>query len=304
MEAVVHTLLGVTYAFLKRPDVLHIHAVGPAIFVPLARFLGMRVVVTHHGPDYVRQKWGVLARIILKLGENVGMRCSHARISISQSIRRLIREKYGRDSFLIPNGVPIPRFVPPGPTLEKFGLTPRKFVLLVSRLVPEKRHTDLIQAFRAAKLAGWKLVIVGASDHPDEYEREVLLEIDETPGVVATGFQAGSALCELYANAGMFVLPSSHEGLPIALLEALSYGLPSIASQIPANLEVGLPPEHYFPVGDIETLSACIRTLADRGYNDREAVDRRERVAEQYGWPEIASHTVDVYFEVSSGMSS
>ena len=304
LETIVHTFLGIIFASRKRPDILHIHAVGPAILVPLARLLGMSVVVTHHGPDYLREKWGVFGRAILRLGEYAGMRFSNARIAISQAIQTVVREKFGRESFLIPNGVVSRRLAPPGATLEKFALTPRKYVLIVSRLVPEKRHMDLIQAFRAANLEGWKLVIVGASDHPDEYTRRVLSEIDHTPGAIATGFQTGDALREIYSNAGMFVLPSSHEGLPIALLEALSYGLPSIASQIPANLEVGLPLDHYFPVGNIGSLSACIRARVDEGFSDLKAVDLREWVTGRYNWPDIASRTIDVYHEAINGTPS
>lgn len=298
LEAIVHTFLGVLFASLRRPDILHIHGVGPAIMVPLARCLGMAVVVTHHGPDYAREKWGMFGRAILKLGEHVGMRFSNARISISKSIQTLIWQKFGRESFLIPNGVPAQTRLSPGLALQKFGLTPRRFILMVSRLVPEKRHVDLIRAFRMANLAGWKLAIVGASDHPDEYVRRLLAEIDRTPGVVATGFQTGDGLRELYTNAGMFVLPSSHEGLPIALLEALSYGLPSIASQIPANVEVGLPSNQYFPVGDIAALSASIRALVDDGFSDQEAACLRNWVVAHYGWPEIASRTLDAYYSV------
>ena len=302
LEAIVHTFLGVLYASLKRPDILHIHAVGPAVFVPLARIFGLKVVVTHHGQDYVRQKWGMVARAILRFGECVGMRYSNARISISQNIRELIRERHGMDSFLIPNGVSIPSVISPGKTLEKFGLIPGKYVLHVSRLVPEKRHEDLLQAFQGARLNGWKLAIVGASDHPDEYVRRIIAQIQQTPGAIAVGFQSGDALGELYSNAGMFVLPSSHEGLPIALLEALSYGLPSIASGIPANLEVGLPSNCYFPVGNLDALSACMHALAEAGHGDRNTAECRKRVIEKYDWREKASRTVDVYHRVAASV--
>ncbi|GAA5169769.1 glycosyltransferase family 4 protein [Viridibacterium curvum] len=302
-EAIVHTFLGVLYAGLVlRPDVLHIQAIGPALMTPLARLLGLRVVVTHHGPDYDRQKWGRLARSILRMGEACGMRWANARIVISRTIRDLVKNKYGLDSALIPNGVTLPELPDSTGALTHFGLEPGKYVLLVSRLVPEKRHLDLINAFAQAALPGWKLALVGGSDHPDDYSRAVEQAVQRSPAVVATGFQSGLALRELYAHAGGFVLPSSHEGLPIALLEALSFGLPVIASDIPANLEVGLPEESYFPLGDVATLAARLSLLAT-GMPEPESATRqarREWVVGRYDWHQIATATRQVYLEATA----
>jgi glycosyltransferase involved in cell wall biosynthesis len=299
LEAIIHTFLGVLIAAWRRPDVLHIQAIGPAVMTPLARLLGLKVVVTHHGPDYDRQKWGGFARWVLRTGERCGMRWSNGRIVISEVIRRLVREKHGVDSTLIPNGVELPNLPEGRATLDAFGLEPGRYVALVSRLVPEKRHLDLIAAFGRAALPGWKLAIVGASDHPDAYVQSVLDAAHETPGVICTGFQSGSRLAELFGHAGMFVLPSSHEGLPIALLEALSYGLPAIASDIPANLEVGLPPEHYFPLGDIDGLAARLREFASVPLRNEDREARRRWVADRYDWHEIARRTLDVYRRVA-----
>lgn len=299
-EAILHTFIGVLYAgFVSRPDVLHIQAIGPALMTPLARLLGLRVVVTHHGPDYDRQKWGRFARMALKLGERFGMRYSNGRIVISEVIREIVRQKHDISSVLIPNGVVLPVLPDTTASLDKFGLTAGNYVLLVSRLVPEKRHLDLISAFVAADLADWKLVIVGASDHPDIYTREVLDVASTTPNVICTGFQSGVPLRELYAHAGMFVLPSSHEGLPIAMLEALSFGLPVLASDIPANVEVGLPGEHYFPLGDVAALTTCLRDFAARQLLHEDRETRRSWVMSRYDWHDIAKRTLEVYRQVT-----
>lgn len=296
LEAILHTFLGVLYAgFVSRPDVLHIQAIGPALMTPLARLLGLRVVVTHHGPDYDRQKWGRFAKLALRLGEQFGMRWSNGRIVISGVIRSLVREKHDIDSTLIPNGVMLPEIPASTKALNQFGLEPGKYVMLVSRLVPEKRHMDLIEAFRRAGLVGWKLVIVGASDHPDAYTRQVLEAAATMPWVVCTGFQSGQGLRELYAHAGLFVLPSSHEGLPIAMLEALSYGLPVVASDIPANLEVGLPAEHHYPLGDVDALAARLREFAARPLTMESRNARRDWVSERFNWADIAERSLDVY---------
>lgn len=301
LEAIVHTFLGTLYAAVTRPDILHIQAIGPAIMTLPARLLGLRVVVTHHGPDYDRQKWGHFARFVLQLGERWGMRCSNARIVISRVIADLVRAKHAREAALIPNGVVLGALPESVAALERFGLQRRRYVLLVSRLVPEKRHLDLIGAFGQARLPGWKLVIVGGADHPDEYQKSVIARAQET-GTVMTGFQSGIALQELYAHAGLFVLPSSHEGMPIAMLEALSYGLPVIASGIPANVEVGLGEDHYFPLGDCVRLADRLRQHAARGADEASCAARRTWVAERNDWQRVAARTLEVYGTVSSNV--
>src|SRR5574338_494602 len=132
-----------------RPDVLHIHAVGPALVTPLARLLGLRVVVTHHGADYDREKWNAFARAMLRLGERLGMRFAHGRIAISNATRDLIACHCARDADVIPNGVELPELPNDCTRVRRFGLEPGRYVLQVSRFVAEKRQLDLIRAFRA-----------------------------------------------------------------------------------------------------------------------------------------------------------
>lgn len=294
LEAFLHSFLGTLYAAVKRPDILHIQAIGPAIMTLPARLLGLRVVVTHHSQNYDHQNWGALARFIFQIGERWGMRWSNGRIVISKVLADLVRDKHDVEPALIPNGVVLPQLPDSTTTLDAFNLTSGHYVLLVGRLVPEKRHLDLIAAFEQANLPGWKLVLVGDSDHPDAYQRELMKKAAET-GVVMTGFLRGLALQELYAHAGLFVLPSSHEGLPIALLEALSYGLPVLASDIPANLEIGLPAEQYFPLGDVDALADRIKQQLIKCLPSVARESRREWVRERYDWNDIARKTLDLY---------
>jgi glycosyltransferase involved in cell wall biosynthesis len=302
LETIVHSFLGVLAAAWRRPDVLHVQAIGPALVVPLARLLGLQVVVTHHGADYEREKWGRFGRAVLCAGEAFGMRYSNRRIAISRTIRNLVSDKYGLDSDVIPNGVDLPELPSSTSTLEKYGLTPGRYVLTVSRLVPEKRHKDLIAAYEAAQLNGWKLVLIGASDHADAYAAEVAELLRATPGAVFAGFQTGLALRELYAHAGVFVLPSSHEGLPIVLLEALSYGLPVLTSDIPAHLEIGLDKRHYFPLGNVHELAARLQSFASMRWPAEMRESTRRWVAEHYDWRSVVKQTFGVYREaVHSG---
>lgn len=299
LEAVLHTFLAILYAgFIQRPDVLHIQAIGPGLWTLLARLLGLRVVVTHHGPDYERQKWGWLARSVLRLGEASAARWATELIVISRVIQQSVRQQHGRTGVLIANGLTPPTHQPGCAAVERLGLQPGRYLLLVSRLVPEKRHLDLIAAFQQAQLPGWQLALVGAADHADAYAGSVVKRADQTPGVVMTGFQTGEALQALYAHAGLFVLPSSHEGLPIAILEALSFGARVVASDIPANLEVGLPAECYFPLGDIGALSArlALATANDESPSQREA--RGQWAAEKFSWVRSARATQQVYARI------
>jgi glycosyltransferase involved in cell wall biosynthesis len=292
-EAFVHSLLGVFYAAALRPDILHLHAVGPALVTPIARLLGLRVVVTHHGPDYDRDKWGRFARWILQTGEGAGMRYANVRIVISKVIADMVRAKYGVASWLIPNGVPPASLQSSAELVTRFGAAPGKYFLQVSRIVPEKRQLDLIAAYAALQHSDWKLILVGGLDE-SAYSNKVR-EAAAAAGVILTGFQNGVALQQLYTHAGAFVLPSSHEGLPIALLEALSYGVPVLASDIPANLEIALDERCYFPLGNTAALARLLDAVSHSAQSDADRALRRDFVARNYDWNKVAEQTLLAY---------
>ncbi|MGH6794176.1 MAG: glycosyltransferase family 4 protein [Methylocella sp.] len=295
MEAIAHTFLAILYAAFRRPDVLHIQAIGPAVLTPLARFFGLKVVVTHHGADYDRPKWGPIGKSVLRFAEGLGMRFANKRIAVSRTMQSHVKKKYGLEIACVPNGVE-PAVVPSSrQALEKFGLEPRKYILTVSRMVPEKRHLDLIEAFTRAELPGWKLVLAGGSDHPDAYSRSVEDLAAKSQNVVATGFQDGSALRELYGHAGLFVLPSSHEGLPIVLLEALSYGLPTLVSDIEPHLEVELPARHYFRMGAVDALTEAMKRMAAFEVSDEWSEDLKQWTFRRYNWSTSAQETIAIY---------
>ena len=289
-ETIVHTVRAVIAARRLGADVVHIHAVGPALVTPLARLLGMKVVFTHHGPDYDRDKWGVAAKMMLRLGEMLGCRFANRVIVISDVIRNLIASKHGRTKgvSLIYNGVPAADKCHFPEYFSELGITEGNYVLGMSRFVPEKNLHHLIEAFSRVKSEGLKLVIAGDSDFPDEYSEGLKRQAREA-GVVLTGFVKGQKLHSLLTNARCFVLPSSHEGLPIALLEAMSYGLPVIVSDIPANLEVGLPDKCYFPVGDIDALASRLSVLCE------DPLARIDYDMAKYDWDHIAKEVSDVY---------
>jgi glycosyltransferase involved in cell wall biosynthesis len=298
LEAIVHSTLAVFRAAILRPDVVHIHAVGPSLVVPLARLAALKVVVTHHGPDYDREKWNWMAKSMLRLGECLGMRFSNNRIVISPVIEEMVKRMHKRESVVIPNGVRIPELNFNEDLVRKRGLQPTRYVLMVSRFVPEKRHFDLIEAFEQAQLDGFKLVLAGDADHPDAYEKSLKERAAENPDVVLTGFIGGDDLASLFQYAAAFVLPSSHEGLPISLLEALSFGLPCIASGIPANRSVGLDSEAYFELGDVSSLADKLRRVCAEPLEPIEREQIRAWVDETYNWKKIARQTCDVYLNL------
>jgi glycosyltransferase involved in cell wall biosynthesis len=305
LEAWSHTLLGVFAARRVRPAILHIHAIGPSLFVPLARLLGMKVIMTHHGPDYEREKWGKLAKAVLKLGERLGSNWANRIICVSPPIGDMIRSKYEKQVAVIPNGVNIPE-VAGEQFLKEYGLEKGRYILAVGRFVPEKGFHDLIEGFRLLKgrlvvsdsspaAKKWKLVIVGSATHEDAYSKELRDKAARDPGIVLTGFLHGSPLEQAYSNAGLFVLPSYYEGLPIVLLEAMSHGLPCVVSDITANRNVQLPERSFFKPGDARELADKIFEFMLKPLDENEKASQIRMIMERHDWKGIAEKTLGVY---------
>ena len=294
LEAIVHTFKSVMKAKKMNPDILHIHAVGPSLFAPLARILGMKVVVTTHGPDYERKKWTLPAKVFMKFCERMGMVYANEVITISKNISEDIQNKYGRVSAVIPNGVNIPKPADTDEYINKYGLSRRKYILAVGRFVPEKGFDDLIEAYLQGNYKEWKLVIVGDADHEDKYSRNLKAKADGHTNIVLTGFLKGQALHELFSHAGLFVLPSYYEGLPIVLLEAMSYGLSCIASDIQANRNVELDGERFYAVENVKLLTEKMEYFIDQPWEE-ERDKQVKLITEKYNWSKIAEETMRVY---------
>jgi glycosyltransferase involved in cell wall biosynthesis len=295
LEAFSHTFCGVIAARRLSPAVLHIHGIGPSLFVPLAKFLKLNVVMTNHGPDYNRDKWGSVAKSVLRLGERLGSRWADKVICISDPIAEDIQTSHKTTVAVIPNGVDLPRLSETQASLDQYGLTKGHYLLSVGRLVPEKGFHDLIEAFNTLHPAGRKLVIVGRADHEDSYSLRLKAIAQSNANVVLTGFLKGKPLQELYTHAGLFVLPSYHEGLPIVLLEAMAYGLSCIASGIAANRNVPLGEDRFFEPGNIGQMSALMARHMESPLSQADKGALRRLVAEKYDWEGIAEKTMSVY---------
>lgn len=297
VEALVHSLIGVLFSAIKRPNILHIHSIGPAIFTPLARLVGLKVVVTHHASDYNQAKWGLLGRSLLRAGEAMAARFANELICVSRHGAAEIELHYGRKPIVIPNGVVLSEDNGNREFIKSFGLVPGRYFLHVGRAIPDKRQDDLLEAFSMVARPGWKLVLVGDLTGSDKYSQRVraLAKVDKR--VILAGFRSGLALKSLYGYAGCFVMPSSYEGFPIALLEALSFGVPVIASDIPAHREVELPVSSYFSVGNVPGLADLMMT-GNQFSGDETWTKLRAFVNRRYNWDAIAEQVKMVYKEI------
>lgn len=295
LETIFHTFIALFYArFFMRTDIVHLHAIGPGLLSPLARLMGFRLLFTHHGEDYRRQKWGVISKTALHLGEMLAIRFAHQVITVSPSTAKRLRARYpGRADCIIhiPNGFVRDTVVSATDAqLESYGLTRGRYVIAVARLVPEKGQDLLIEAFKASSLCfttpPWKLLIVGDSDHESSYSRllQDLASGDER--IVLAGRTSHADVMALNAAAGLFVLPSYHEGLSIAALEAIHAGVPVLLSDIEANRNIGLAPKQYFSSGSAQALAKKLD--ADPAtYVTDDAVD-----LSRFDWSEIACATL------------
>jgi glycosyltransferase involved in cell wall biosynthesis len=297
LETILHTFLCVLRArFVERADVLHLHAIGPGLMTPLARLLGMRVVATHHGEDYRRMKWGPLARAALRTGEFVMTRFAARTICVGRSGAARLQARFparaGRIRF-IPNGAALPDASPGGEAvLQELGLSAGRYILAVGRLVPEKGFQDLAAARKRAR-TDMPLVVVGGADHEDAFS--AALRAEASPEVRFAGVRRGGQLAALFRGAGLFVLPSHHEGHPIVALEALRSGAPVLLSDIEANRDIGLDPEHYFPTGDVDALAAALSR------EDFSALRvRDDALLDAYDWARVAADTAETLREAAA----
>jgi glycosyltransferase involved in cell wall biosynthesis len=294
LETVSNTFLAVLHArFRLKADLIHMHNVGPALMAPLARALGMRVVVTYHSKNFEHQKWGRFAKAMLRFGERCALMSSNRLIVVSRSVTAELKRRYPSRADRIehiPNGAPdfsaVESATDDQQLLEGFGLTKGGYVIAVGRLVPEKSFHTLLEAFRRAR-PPFKLAIVGRADHEDAYSRELLDYADDR--IRFLGFQSHAVLGRLYRNASLFVLPSVNEGLPISALEAITLDVPVLMSDIQPNVDIGLPAENYFPVGDVAALEK--KLLQDHGAYRVEG----SAILPHYDWTTIAHATEQAF---------
>lgn len=305
LDALVHAATSTVAAMRDRPDIVHYHGLGPALLSPLPRYLSRtRVVLTAHGLDHQRAKWGLLARAALGAGYWLGGHVPHARVAVSRGLAAHLAARFPGPVRYIPNGVVTPEPIPARQITSRFGLTAGGYLLLVGRLVPEKSADLLIRAFRRVPTE-LRLAIVGGSAFTDDFVERLRAEAAGDHRIVFTGFAYGDLLAELYSNAAGFVQPSRLEGLPLTLLEAASYGLPVVASDIPPHQEVlraDGPGRRLFRDGVEDDLVRALCLLLADLHREREGAQTlRERVAMEYRWDTAAWELDRLYQDLVRG---
>lgn len=295
LNAIVYSFFATLSAVFRRFDVIHFHAEGPASMVLLAKLFRKRSVVTIHGLDWQRSKWGGFATKYLKFGEKTAAKHANEVIVLSKNVQQYFLDTYVRETVFIPNGISKPEIKAPNIIKEKYGIEKNGYVLFLGRLVPEKCPHLLIEAFKEIK-TDKKLVIAGGASHTSDYEQELHELAKDAENIIFTGFVEGDELDELFSNAYIYCLPSDLEGMPISLLEAMSYGDCCLTSDIPECTEVCGEHAFSFERDNKESLKDKLFFLFE---NEETVAAFRESaqkyILEKYNWDDVCEKTLSLY---------
>ena len=295
LAAMTSSFFGAIRAAFGRCDVVHFHAEGPCAMLWLPKIFGKRCVATIHGIDWQRAKWGGFASKYIKFGEKVAAKYADEIIVLSEGVQKYFMDTYGRKTVFIPNGVNRPIIRRPQLIKEKYGLDKDEYILFLGRLVPEKGITYLIEAFKGVT-TDKKLVIAGGSSDTDTFMQELKQLAEGDNRIVFTGFVQGQMLEELYSNAYVYALPSDLEGMPLSLLEAMSYGNCCLTSDIAECAEVVEDKAILFKKSDIDDLKEKMQYACD----NPDAVERLKNgaadfICQKYNWDDVVEQTLKLY---------
>lgn len=298
LAAITSSFFGSVKAAIGRYDIIHYHAEGPCLFMWIPKLFDKKCVATIHGLDHQRAKWGRLARFCILLGEKVAVKYADEIIVLSNSARDYFKENYNRDTVVIPNGVNSVEVNPANIIKNKYNLQKDSYILFLGRIVPEKGIIYLIDAFSNV-LTKKKLVIAGGSSDSEDFFSFLKRKVSTDKRIIFTGFVQGQELAELYSNAYMYVLPSDLEGMPLSLLEAMSYGNCCLTSDIAECSEVTEDKALYFKKSNVQDLQDKLQYLCDH----KEAVLNykncaSEFICNKYNWDSIAAQTINIYKKV------
>ena len=295
LNAVVYSFFATLRAMFGRYDVIHFHAEGPSVMVWLPKLFHKKIIVTVHGLDWQRAKWGNFASYFIKLGEKMAAKYADEVIVLSKNVQQYFADIYNRETIYIPNGIDKPEPKKAQMITEKYGLTKDSYFLSLGRIVPEKGVHYLIEAF--AKIdTDKKLVIAGGNSHAVEYMDQIHRMVAQDERIIMTDFVQGQALEELYSNAYAFILPSDVEGMALTLLEAMSYGNCCLVSDICENTEVVEDKALIFRKGDVQDLRRRLEyMLAHSEVVDEYRKYSADYICGKYNWDEVVRETLALY---------
>lgn len=293
-DAIVYSFLATIHAIFCKYDVIHYHALGPSIMLLIPHIVGVKTVVTVHGLNYKTPKWKGLGARVIKLGEKIAAKYADEIIVLSLEQKKYFSQKYNRSTKFIPNGVTLGKRRKCVQIKEKWNLNERGYILFLSRIVPGKGLEYLLEAYKGID-TDMPLVIAGGSMFVDNFYQKICDIAKQDSRVKMIGFVDGSILEELYSNALLFVFPSEAEGMPMCLLEALSYDIPCLVSDIPENTEVGSEYVEIFKSADVESLKEALLKILDKKVTFKKS---SEYIEKKYNWVEITKQTLSCYKEV------
>jgi glycosyltransferase involved in cell wall biosynthesis len=290
------SFFGALIAAFGRYDVVHFHAEGPCAVMWIPKLFGKRCIATIHGLDHKRQKWGYFASRYIMKGERCAVKKADEIIVLSESAQQYFKETYGRETVLIPNGVNKPVRLEPDRIGEKYGLRKDEYILFLGRLVPEKGLEYLINAYKDLHTSK-KLVIAGGSSDTKEFEEKVKDMAASDDRIIFTGFVQGRVLSELLSNCYIYVLPSDLEGMPLTLLEAMSYGQCCLVSDIPECVGVIENKAVTFKKGNVQDLKSQMQALlANPETVEAYRKEASSYVCGKYNWDDVARKTLKLYY--------
>ena len=296
LAAMTSSFFGAIKILFSKNNIVHFHAEGPCAMIPIIKFFSKKkIIVTIHGLDWQRAKWGGFATKYIKFGEKMAAKYADEIIVLSENVKKYFKDTYNRETNFIPNGVNKPEIKDANIIKDKINLAKDSYILFLGRLVPEKGIHYLIEAYNKIN-TNKKLVIAGGSSDTDMYFNELKEKSKDNKNIIFTGFVQGEELEELYSNAYIYALPSDLEGMPLSLLEAMSYKNCCLTSDIPECKTVMDNNGVTFKKSDVNDLKEKLQYLVDNVDKvNKYKSEAQDYILKKYNWDDVVDKTIELY---------